>query len=199
MITTTRGIQVVEFLEKYFPYIVDSSFTAKMESSLDEVADGKLDMNKAMDKYITKLLKDVEDGNINIPTTKPEARPTGNKCPKCNADLVMRKGRYGDFEGCSNYPKCKYIAPRKVEIKEEDKVDSYCPECHKQLVKKIGRFGTFYSCSGYPECKFISKYPVAKEKCKCGNWQQEITKKDGTISYRCLKCNPIKTRNKKGK
>ena len=199
MITTTRGIQVVEFLEKYFPYIVDSSFTAKMESSLDEVADGKLDMNKAMDKYITKLLKDVEDGNINIPTTKPEARPTGNKCPKCNADLVMRKGKYGDFEACSNYPKCKYITPRKIEIKEEDKIDSYCPECHKQLIKRIGRFGPYYSCSGYPECKFISKYPVAKEKCKCGNWQQEITKKDGTISYRCLKCNPIKPRNRRGK
>lgn len=30
-------------------------------------------------------------------------------CPKCNGTLVMRKGKYGSFYGCSNYPKCKYI------------------------------------------------------------------------------------------
>lgn len=30
------------------------------------------------------------------------------KCPYCNADLVLRKGKYGEFYGCSSYPKCKY-------------------------------------------------------------------------------------------
>lgn len=31
-----------------------------------------------------------------------------NVCPRCNAPLVLRKGKYGDFYGCSNYPKCKF-------------------------------------------------------------------------------------------
>ncbi len=31
-----------------------------------------------------------------------------NICPRCNAPLVLRKGKYGDFYGCSNYPKCKF-------------------------------------------------------------------------------------------
>lgn len=31
-----------------------------------------------------------------------------NICPRCNATLVLRKGKYGDFYGCSNYPKCKF-------------------------------------------------------------------------------------------
>ena len=31
------------------------------------------------------------------------------KCPKCGGRLVSRKGPYGSFLGCSNYPTCKYI------------------------------------------------------------------------------------------
>lgn len=29
-------------------------------------------------------------------------------CPKCGGQLVERKGRYGKFWGCSNYPRCKF-------------------------------------------------------------------------------------------
>lgn len=35
--------------------------------------------------------------------------PTGKPCPKCGAPLVRRQGRYGEFIGCSTYPKCKHI------------------------------------------------------------------------------------------
>lgn len=30
-------------------------------------------------------------------------------CPRCGGNLVLRKGRYGEFWGCSNYPKCRFI------------------------------------------------------------------------------------------
>ena len=30
------------------------------------------------------------------------------KCPKCGGNLILRKGKYGDFYGCSNYPRCRY-------------------------------------------------------------------------------------------
>lgn len=30
-------------------------------------------------------------------------------CPKCGNQLIERKGKYGEFVGCSNYPKCRYI------------------------------------------------------------------------------------------
>ncbi len=29
-------------------------------------------------------------------------------CPECGGELVKRKGRFGEFFGCSNYPNCKY-------------------------------------------------------------------------------------------
>src|SRR5690625_5209496 len=31
-----------------------------------------------------------------------------NICPYCNVDLIRRKGRYGDFYSCPNFPKCSY-------------------------------------------------------------------------------------------
>lgn len=33
-----------------------------------------------------------------------------NTCPKCGGELVLRSGKYGQFKGCSNYPKCRFIA-----------------------------------------------------------------------------------------
>lgn len=32
-----------------------------------------------------------------------------NICPRCGRQLVLRHGKYGDFYGCSGYPKCKFI------------------------------------------------------------------------------------------
>lgn len=32
-------------------------------------------------------------------------------CPKCGGKIVNRNGKFGDFYGCSNYPKCKYTSP----------------------------------------------------------------------------------------
>ncbi len=33
-----------------------------------------------------------------------------DQCPLCEGKLVERKGKFGSFYGCSNYPKCKYTA-----------------------------------------------------------------------------------------
>lgn len=33
-----------------------------------------------------------------------------NKCPKCGGELIKRNGKYGEFMGCSNFQKCRYIA-----------------------------------------------------------------------------------------
>lgn len=34
-------------------------------------------------------------------------------CPKCGGTLIQRKGKYGEFLGCSNYPKCKFTFNQK--------------------------------------------------------------------------------------
>ncbi len=39
---------------------------------------------------------------------KIEKEAAGRKCPKCGKDLVIRKSVYGEFLGCSGFPKCKH-------------------------------------------------------------------------------------------
>ena len=73
-------------------------------------------------------------------------------CPECGGELVIRKGKYGEFVACSNYPKCKYHH----DLESENGVDhGTCPECGNKLVEKRGRYGKFIACSNYPECKYI--------------------------------------------
>lgn len=31
-----------------------------------------------------------------------------NICPYCKTPLILRKGKYGEFYGCTNFPKCRY-------------------------------------------------------------------------------------------
>lgn len=61
----------------------------------------------AEDKSIVLIdgskLDNILDSNI-----APERKSSTQKCPKCNSDLVERKGKYGTFLGCSTYPNCKY-------------------------------------------------------------------------------------------
>lgn len=35
---------------------------------------------------------------------QPEVR-----CPKCGAEMVRRRGKYGEFYGCSNFPDCRGV------------------------------------------------------------------------------------------
>jgi len=192
---TETGQKLSNFLEKHFEDVVDDKFTSIMESKLDDIALGKTDMNTVLNGYCTPLLAKIEKAFKEIPSEKPEAKATGEICPKCKEhELVIRTGKNGEFKACSGYPKCKYVEHKEVPV---DESAGKCPNCGKGLIKREGRFGVYYGCSGYPDCKFLTKYPIAKEKCpKCGNWQQEVTSKDGNTYLRCLKCNPPKVINK---
>jgi DNA topoisomerase-1 len=88
----------------------------------------------------------------------PEPEGIGEKCPKCDSELVQKTGRFGPFVGCSNYPDCKYI--KKEPPKE---TGEQCPNCGSALVEKRGRFGPFVGCSNYPDCKYIKKKDKKKE------------------------------------
>ena len=51
-------------------------------------------------KQHIKNVKEIQKHSIN--------NCDSTKCPWCGGDLIKRNGKYGDFIGCTNYPKCKY-------------------------------------------------------------------------------------------
>ena len=131
------------------------------------------------DCKLTKRLVPGEGGKLKV----EEERPIDEKCPDCEKPLQWRRGRFGLFIACSNYPDCQYI--KKKEAKE---IGLLCPECGEgQIVERKGRWGRyFYGCKRYPTCKFTAYHKPIAEPCPdCGRafLLLKETKKEGKILY----------------
>ena len=174
---TEIAFTVTEMLEKHFPEIVDSQFTANMEEMLDEVAEGKSSWQTILKAFYTPFLEKVEEGKKSIKSLKV-AIPTGEKCPKCESELLLRKGRYGEFIACSNFPKCKYTKNTDgTEVPQPEETDQKCEKCGSMMVIKNSKRGKFLACSAYPKCKNAKSLEPARElsvPCpECGGKLQE--------------------------
>ena len=100
--------------------------------------------------------------------------PSGLTCPKCNKELLVRRGRLGEFLGCSGYPKCRFTqnftrTPEGQIIPQnpEDEAAHHCPRegCGGHLVKRRSRRGIFYGCNNYPKCDFTLNQPPLDQPC----------------------------------
>ncbi len=177
---TEIAFTVIEMLEKYFPEIVDSGFTASMEETLDEVAEGKTSWQTILKAFYTPFLQKVEDGKKNIKSLKV-AIPTGENCPKCESELLLRKGRYGEFIACSNFPKCKYTKNTDgTEIEGPEETDEKCEKCGSMMVIKNSKRGKFMACSAYPKCKNAkSLEPTVELKVPCPECGGKLQEREG--------------------
>jgi DNA topoisomerase-1 len=190
LIPTEIAFKVIETLEKYFPNIVDSNFTAKMEEELDEIAEHKKDWQKVLEEFYEPFIKQIEEGKKNIPSQKIAKPLEGEFCPECGGQLLVRKGRYGEFIACSNFPKCKYT--RQIDGTEKPKpkeTDIKCDKCGALMVIKTNKKGEeFLACSNYPKCKNAKplKEPE-KIGIKCPECGKEIVEKNSKkgVYYTC--------------
>ncbi len=174
---TEIAFNVIETLERHFQDIVDANFTANMENMLDEVAENKKEWQAVLKDFYNPFIDLIKKGDKEIPSQKI-AKPTGELCPKCGSELVIRKGRFGEFIACSNYPKCKYTRP----LEEKDKkVDVKCDKCGADMVVKRGKRGEFLACSNYPKCKNTKPLtpPEKLEDVKCPECGGDIIKRKG--------------------
>ncbi len=120
----------------------------------------------------------------------PEIKET---CEKCGGAMVLRKGRFGPFIACSNYPTCRNT--KKIQVDKEGNItrkpdrvlDETCPQCGKNLVIKDGRFGEFTACSDYPTCRYIKLKEVGVEcpKPGCGGKIVERKSRRGKTFFGC--------------
>lgn len=156
-------------LLEFFDSIINVEYTANMENELDEIANGDDTYLNAITSFEDKFEPLLANADKNM--EKIEARKTGEKCPECGGDLVVRKGRFGEFIACSNYPTCKYIK-KDSNDRIGQPTGEMCPKCGSPMIYKRGRFGEFEACSNYPTCKYIKSQEktVEGEVCpKCGS------------------------------
>ena len=104
--------------------------------------------------------------NENGEIVAQEAPTTDEVCELCGKPMAVKRGRYGQFLGCTGYPECKNIKKMgkdgKVTKQETVLSDEVCELCGKPMAVKRGRYGQFLGCTGYPDCKNIKKMPKNK-------------------------------------
>ncbi len=186
---TLLGRIIAGLLVDSFPKLLNTRFTAEMESSLDRIEDGKASWTDTLEDFYGPFKSDLQQAKRNMKSVKREGIPTQSKCPDCGEPLLVRSGRYGLFIGCSAYPECGYtqkIAAEKLPSAEPVPTDQKCSACGAPMVIRAGRTGPFMSCSRYPECKAARPLTtgVACPKCGTGELAQRRTKKGKTF-YSC--------------
>ncbi len=164
---TDMAFMVTEFLDKYFPEMMEYKFTKKVEEDFDKIAEWKQDWRKMLGSFWDKTLKkDLDNADK---TAEKVVQKVWRKCPQCSSDLIFRFSKSGKFVGCSWYPECRFI---EKDMEKEAELDILrnkyewkpCPDwIEGTIVVKTGRYGPFLASSEYPKVKWIGKIKSEKE------------------------------------
>ncbi len=164
---------LIDFLVKYFPDIMDISFTAKMEDDLDDIGTSGKDWHKL-----------IADFYVNFDEQLRQSKITEVTCEKCGAPMIINSGKYGNYYACSNYPACQNI--KAVNEKTVIPTDKICPKCGAMMVEREGKFGKFLACSNYPKCKSTVSMTESVGICPdCGKPTKKMTSRGGKTFYGC--------------
>ena len=173
---TELGEIVNSLVSEFFPQIVDTHFTATMETDLDKVGEGQEKWVEVVDRFYKPFEKELTNAEEKIEKIQIKDEPAGFDCELCGHPMVIKLGRYGKFYACSNFPDCRNT---KAIVKE---IGVTCPVCHEGQVieRKSKKNRIFYGCSRYPECDFTSwDKPVGRPCPKCGQYLVEKKVKGG--------------------
>ncbi len=193
LVPTELGVAITGLLKDKFPKIVNTKFTAQMETNLDKVGCGEFDYIKMLDEFYTDLEKSLDKAKSEMKNVKIqlEEDTTDIPCDKCGRMMVIKTGRYGRFLACPGYPECKNAKPLIVNT------GARCPECGGEIIERKSKKGhVFYGCGNWPKCNFMSWDAPAGENCpECG--KALFKKKTGKVVCMTSGCGYEKSAGKK--
>ncbi|MDE6761135.1 MAG: type I DNA topoisomerase [Lachnospiraceae bacterium] len=162
---TELGEAVNQIMMKGFPVIVNTEFTANMESLLDKIEEGVIDWKTVVSNFYPDLNEAVSAANKELEHIKIEDEVTEEICEECGRNLVIKYGPHGKFLACPGFPECHFTKPY------YEKIGVECPNCGKDVVlKKTKKGRKYYGCIDNPNCDFMSWQRPSSEKCeKCGS------------------------------
>lgn len=182
LVPTEQGVKTVTVLSKYFPDLMNTLYTAEMETNLDKISTGEINELKVLNDFYTPFISHFEE--VKKIMYKDEPEYTGELCPQCGSKLVLRDGKHGKFIACSNYPKCHYI--KKEEKEKPEEVGRNCPNCGAPLVYRYNKSGQkFIGCSAFPKCRYIETLETSpdEEKRICPKCGGTLIRRKGKIGY----------------
>ncbi len=181
---TELGCATTALLKDKFQKIVNTKFTASMETRLDEIDSGEVNYIEVLHDFYDDLENSLAKAKTEMQGQKIQLQEdiTDIKCEKCGRNMVVKTGRFGKFLACPGYPECKTTMP----LVEE--TNATCPECGAKVIGKKSKRGyQFFGCSNYPNCNFMTWDKPTGENCpKCG--KSLFKGKGGVISCSDEKC-----------
>ena len=181
---TPLGEVVTSFLQEHFPDIVDVGFTSSMETDLDKIEGGSEEWKSVLHRFyddfsreMSVAEKETEGVRLKVPDVE-----TDEICDVCGAKMVKKRGRFGDFLGCSRFPECNFTKPIVIEMPGK------CPKCGGRILKRTSRNNNvFYSCEeNRPLCTFRTEEKPQEEFCpRCGGRILTLTDPEGKTVYAC--------------
>ncbi len=193
---TPLGRAVCKQLNENFVDIMDYKFTAKMESSLDDIAEDKQNSIEFLNNFWKPFSKTLDEAQKNMKRVDVE---TDKVCPNCGRKMVVKLSRYGkQFLACSGYPECKTALPmegdnKDIQIPEDEPTDKKCEKCGSDMVIKTGPYGKYYQCLN-EKCKkrfsIVESSGVKCPECEKAGRDGELVKRKsryGTFFWGCSK------------
>jgi len=182
LIPTSLGKIINDILSQNFPEVINTSFTARMESMLDKVEEQRIDWVNEMEKFYIPLRYKVDEVMHALEDMHGALdEKTQEVCPKCGRPLVKKLGRFGYFLSCSGFPECTFTKSVPLAI---------CPKCGGDIVPRLstkGKRKKFFGCSNYPQCDFITLYKPTNANCpKCGWFLVEKYDKKAGLHKVCI-------------
>lgn len=140
---TDTGEVVSSFLEENFMNYINDTFTAEMETELDDIAAGKREYVKTLRDFYTPFQKDVKAKEQIDKLTNLGSAPPEFKCPICDSPMTIKLGRGGKFMSCERYPDCKGARRIDGSVVEPNKPIGTDEKTGLPIFVLDGRFGPY--------------------------------------------------------
>lgn len=162
---TDTGDVVSSFLEANFMHYINDTFTAEMEDSLDDIANGDKQYLKVLKDFYIPFAKEIKILEKEAKITNLGDADAKYKCPKCNSDMIIKLGKNGKFLSCSKYPECDgALMMDGTEIKKDEPIGTD-PATGLPIFILVGKYGPYVQLGAYePKVKKIPKEKKVKRK-----------------------------------
>ena len=178
---TELGEAVNGIMKTAFEVIVDSSFTANLESLLDMVEEGKVNWKTVIRNFYPDLADAVDNAEKELEKINIEDETTDVECDVCGRNMVIKYGPHGKFLACPGFPECRNTKPY------FEKIGVLCPDCGQDIViRKTKKGRKFFGCINNPECEFMSWSKPVEKKCpKCNKYMVQKGNKIACSDEKC--------------
>ena len=168
---TELGEAVNNVMKTAFAVIVDTAFTANMESLLDAVEEGTVEWKTIIRNFYPDLDEMVKEAEKKLEKIKIADEESEEICEECGRRMVIKYGPHGKFLACPGFPECKNTKP-------------YLGK--DVIIRKTKKGRRYFGCIDYPECDFMSWQKPSTKKCpQCGGYMVEKGNKLACANAEC--------------